>query len=83
MMLQQELLDPAAGTEGEFRYRVFSLTVYVPHHHAGGDWRGDPLARWRSMISSRLVLIRLLAAEGKLQDWGLQAQKHLLVSQVG
>ncbi len=83
MMLHQVILAPAAGAKVELRYRVFSSTVYVPHHHAGGDCSRHTLARWSSMIPSRLVLIRLLAAEGELQDWGLQAQEHLLVSQVG
>ena len=60
MMLHQVILAPAAGARVEFRPRVFSLTVYVPHHHTGGDWPGCTLARWSSMIPSRLVLIRLL-----------------------
>jgi len=58
MMLQQELLDPAAGTEGEFRPRVFSFSFHVPHRNAGGDWRGDPLARWYFLMLARLVLKR-------------------------
>ena len=83
MMLYQVILAPAAGARVEFRCRVFSIAVYVPHHHTGGDCSCSTLARWSSMIPSRLVLIRLLAAEGELQDWDLQAQEHLLVSQVG
>ena len=70
MMLHQVILAPAAGARVEFHCRVFSIAVYIPHHHAGGDWPGAALARWSSMIPSRLVLIRLLAAEGELQDWG-------------
>ena len=60
MMLHQVILVTAAGARVEFRCRVFSFAVYVPHHHAGGDWSGVTLARWSSMIPSRLVLIRLL-----------------------
>lgn len=82
MMQHRVILAPAAGARVEFRCRLFSMPVYVPHHHAGGDCSRSTLARWSSMIPSRLVLIRLLAAEGELQDWGLR-RRELWVSQVG
>ena len=51
MMLQQELLDPAAGTEGEFHPRVFSPTFSDADIHFDRHWRGDPLARWHTVIA--------------------------------
>ena len=50
MMLQQELLDPAAGTEGEFHPRVPSATFSDADLHIGRHWRGDPLARWYTVM---------------------------------
>ena len=81
MKLHQVILAPAAGARVELRPRVFSPTFYVPHRNAGGDWPGVALARWSSMIPSRLVLIRLLAAEGELQDWELAMEVLVVVEE--
>ena len=51
MMLQQELLDPAAGTEGELHPRVPSPTFSDADLHFGRHWRSDPLARWDTLMS--------------------------------
>ena len=50
MMLHQELLDPAAGTEGEFHPRVPSPTFSNADLHFSWHWRGDPLARWYTVM---------------------------------
>jgi len=50
MMQHQVILAQTAGARTEFRFRVFSLLADVPHLHAGGDWRGDSLARWYFLI---------------------------------
>ena len=46
MMQNQVILAQTAGARVELRTRVFTLLADVPHLHAGGDWCGDPLARW-------------------------------------
>ena len=83
MMRHQVILVTAAGAKVEFRCRVFSLTVYVPHHHAGGDWSGVTLARWSSMISSRLVPIRLWIQQRNFRTGGSGAGTSAGRSQVG
>ena len=82
MKLHQVTLAPAAGARIEFRPRVFSFSFHVPHRNAGGDWRGDAVARWSSMIPSRLVLLRQLDPAACTQSSGGWAQEVLLVSQV-
>ena len=51
MMLKQELLDPAAGTKGEFHPRVPSPTFSDANLYVGWHWRGDPLARWYTVMA--------------------------------
>ena len=48
--LQLELTD-------EFRCRLAVPFIYVPNIHIGWDWDPDALARWSTLISSRLVLV--------------------------
>ena len=82
MKLHQVTLAPAAGARIEFRPRVFSFSFHVPHLHAGGDGSSSTLARWSSMITSRLVLLRQLDPAACTQSSGGWAQEVLLVSQV-
>ena len=51
MKLQQELLDPAAGTKGELHPRVPSPTFSDANLYVGWHWRGDPLARWYTVMA--------------------------------
>ena len=82
MKLQQELLDPAAGTKGELHPRVPSPTFSDANLYVGWHWSGDPLARWYTVMAR--------SSRPKKNNWpcsviqmDLQAQEHLLVSQVG
>ena len=50
MMQHQVILAPAAGTEGELRYRVPSPTFSNANLYIGWHWRGDPLARWYTVM---------------------------------
>ena len=60
MMQHQVILAPAAGTEGELRYRVPSFTFHVANVNVGQHERGDPRSRRSAMMSSRLVQVRAL-----------------------
>lgn len=64
--LQLELTD-------EFRCRLAVPFIYVPNIHIGWDWDPDALARWSTLISSRLVLVNGQHWEQvKLHCWGRQ-----------
>ncbi len=79
MMQHQVILAPAAGARVEFRSRVFSLTLHVPHRDAGGDWPGVTLARRTVLMSSRLVLIRAHPPQRDPEGAGAGAGKSPVV----
>jgi len=79
MMLYQVILVPAAGTEGELHPRVPSPTFSDADLHFGRHGRGDPLARWDT------VMARSSRPEKNwpcsvIQMMMCTAQEHLVVS---